>query len=64
MFPGRNQLDLRPKVRVFGAFLTEFALIGDIDLYNEAFFGSLDGVTNALDNVKARTSPGMVFRAE
>ena len=57
-------MDLRPKVRGVGVFVTELALIGDIDLYNEAFFGSLDGVTNALDNVKARTSSGVVFRAE
>ncbi len=25
-----------------------------IDLYNEEFFEGVDGVTNALDNVKAR----------
>lgn len=35
-------------------FLSEDSSLHLVDLYNDEFFASLDGVTNALDNVKAR----------
>jgi len=30
------------------------SLLSFIDIYDESFFDDIDGVTNALDNVKAR----------
>lgn len=48
--------DMNPDLR--GKFTTRQEAVGPTteDTYDEAFFANLDGVTNALDNVKARKS--------
>lgn len=49
-------MDLRLKVSIFVYISFTFNPDGFLDIYDAEFFEGIDGVTNALDNVKARMS--------